>query len=168
MNTVEEILRDAKTAYKESIHLNNDILEECLLAIMGNAKLILNNKILHEQATNSSEKTSEASSKEIQKVQRKVPKWLHNPSQYNTQILNAYMLLSSSNLHSITTSELEQYLGMEPNKFLSNFNQMKTISEKNHAKVFHEEHGNVKLWEPVAEFIIKQFDLINKGNSNER
>jgi len=31
---------------------------------------------------------------------------------------------------------------------------MKIISERNHAKVFDEMYGEVKLWEPVADFIV--------------
>ena len=40
------------------------------------------------------------------------------------------------------------------NKFTSHFNQMKIISERNHAKVFDEAYGKVKLWKPIASFII--------------
>ena len=43
-NILEEILNDAKLAYKESVLIDNEILEERLLSIIGNAKLLINKK----------------------------------------------------------------------------------------------------------------------------
>lgn len=34
---------------------------------------------------------------------------------------------------------------------------MKMISEKNHAKVFAEENGEISLWKPVTQFIIDEY-----------
>lgn len=78
------------------------------------------------------------------------------------------MLLSNNNKNPISISLLESNLEIEPNKFLSNFNQMKTISEKNHAKVFSEEHGKIKLWEPVAEFIAQLYYKTQEVSDNEK
>ena len=155
--TVEKILHDAKIAYKESIKIENDILEDRLLSIIGNAQSILNNKKLKKKnilTSNSSIQESE----EIQKVHRKVPRWLNNPSQYNYKILTAFMQLSNNNSIPVSVSSLEKHSNIENNKFVSHFNQMKIISEKNHAKVFDESYGEVKLWEPVADFIIKLYE----------
>jgi len=44
--TVEKILQDAKIAYKKSVKIENDSLENHLLSIIGNAQLILNNKFV--------------------------------------------------------------------------------------------------------------------------
>lgn len=163
LSIVKEILNDAKIAYKESIKVNNDILEEHLLSIIGNAKLILNNNSIGVKLNGSIQKTTIQESLEVKKVQRKVPRWLNHSSQYNCKILNAYMLLSNNNENPISISLLESNLEIEPNKFLSNFNQMKTISEKNHAKVFSEEHGQIKLWEPVSEFIVQLYPKNTSG-----
>ncbi len=165
---VHEILNDAKIAYKEAIRTNNHILEEHLLSIIGNAKLILSSSGIDQKPIKRSKKILDMKSEEVKKVQRKVPRWLNNPSQYNCKILNAYMLLSNNNLNSVSTSLLENNLKIEPNKFLSNFNQMKTISEKNHAKVFNEEHGQIKLWDPVAEFIVQLYHKKQEVSGNEK
>lgn len=168
INIVQEILNDAKIAYKECVKSNNDILAEYLLSIIGNAKLILNSNNLAGKLNTSSINTADINSEEVEKVKRKVPRWLSNPSQYNCKILNAYMLLSNNNTMPISTSLLENNLEIDPNKFLSNFNQMKTISEKNHAKVFTEEYGQVKLWGPVVEFIVQLYNKTHEVADNEK
>ena len=155
-NIIEEILSDAKLAYKESVIIENEVLEEYLLSIIGNAKSIINNNTNTIQRKPIAKDVSVLQSEEIQKVFRKVPRWLNNPSQYNSIILNNYMSLSENNMHPISVSLLEQHADIENGKFMSHFNQMKMISERNHAKVFDEEYGQVKLWEPVADFIVKQ------------
>lgn len=151
MNTViQKILNDAKIAYKESIKIENETLEDHLLAIIGNAQSILNEKSVSKQKSKSYTNESD----EVQKVHRKVPRWLNNPSQYNYKILTTFMTLSNNNTTPINVSSLEKHSNIEDNKFTSHFNQMKIISEKNHAKVFDEAYGEVKLWEPIADFII--------------
>mgnify|MGYP006899592454 FL=1 len=69
------------------------------------------------------------------------------------------MTLSNNNTTPINVSLLEKHSNIEDNKFTSHFNQMKIISKRNHAKVFNEAYGEVKLWEPIAEFIV---DLYKK------
>ena len=150
---IEKILADAKLAYKESVKIENDILETYLLSIIGNAQSIINKKSTFKQHVNSRENNNSESS-EIQKVHRKVPRWLKNPSQYNYKILTAFMTISHNNTTPISISLLEKHSNIEDNKFTSHFNQMKIISERNHAKVFDEAYGEVKLWKPIASFII--------------
>ncbi len=154
--TVEKILQDAKIAYKESVKIENDILENHLLSIIGNAQSILNNKLKQKNISTSNSSIQE--SEEIRKVHRKVPRWLNNPSQYNYKILTTFMQLSNNNSMPISVSVLEKHSNIENKKFISHFNQMKIISEKNHAKVFDESYGKVKLWEPVADFIVKLYE----------
>ncbi len=153
--TVETILQDAKIAYKESVKIENDILENHLLSIIGNAQSILNNKKLKQKNMFVSSSNIQES-EEIKKVHRKVPRWLNNPSQYNYKILTTFMQLSNNNSIPVSVSLLKKHSNIE--KFDSNFNQMKIISEKNHAKVFDESYGEVKLWEPVADFIVKLYE----------
>jgi len=150
---VEKILTDAKIAYRESIRIENDTLEDHLLSIIGNAQSILNKNNIPKQKTHSQD-NSNLESGEVQKVHRKVPRWLNNPSQYNYKILTTFMTLSNNNTTPISISLLEKHSNIEDNKFTSHFNQMKIISERNHAKVFDEAYGEVKLWEPIANFII--------------
>ena len=45
-------------------------------------------------------------------------------------------------------------------KIIENFRQMKTVSDKNHAKVFTEEDGFITLWSPVANFIVEEYEKI--------
>jgi len=150
---VEKILEDAKIAYKESVMIENDTLEAHLLSIIGNAQSMLNKTITPKKNIDSI-KNNNLKSAEVQKVHRKVPRWLNNPSQYNYKILTAFMTLSNNNTTPISISLLEKHSNIEDNKFTSHFNQMKIISERNHAKVFDEAYGEVKLWEPIADFII--------------
>ena len=44
-NIIEKILYDAKVAYRESIKIENNLIEKHLLSIIGNAQSMLNKKI---------------------------------------------------------------------------------------------------------------------------
>jgi len=112
---IEKILADAKLAYKESVKIENDILETYLLSIIGNAQSIINKKSTFKQHANSRENNNSESS-EIQKVHRKVPRWLKNPSQYNYKILTAFMTISNNNTTPISISLLEKPFFVALNK----------------------------------------------------
>ena len=157
---IKLIMEDAKTAYRQSIIIDDKLIEDKVLSIITNAKLILNElentKSNHIQEFNNNKEETEAN--EINKVKRKVPLWLNKPNQYNYKILSAFMKLSNNNQNPISVSLLERHSNTKDSKkFYSNYNQMKIISERNHAKVFHEENGQVSLWEPVKKFIIDQY-----------
>jgi len=157
-NVLNDILEDAKVSYKESIVIGNKVLEERLLSIIGNAKSLLNqfqengksNLLVKED-----DKSIESSA--IKKVQRRVPLWLMRPHQKNYKILTTYMDLSENDTYPIFLSLLEKNSGLDSKEFISHYNQMKSFAEKAHGRIFEEEAGKVKLWEPVADFIINEF-----------
>ncbi len=153
---LEEILNDAKLAYKESVLIDNTILEERLLSIIGNAKLLINKK---EQKGLNVKNSQLNQHDEIKKVQKRVQGWLRNPNQYNSKILNTFMKLSNNNEHGISVSLLEKHSDISDGRFITNYTQMKIIAERNHGKVFEENHGEVRLWEPVADYIIKAYQV---------
>jgi len=155
-NILEEILDDAKVAYKIGIEIDNEILEDKLLSIIGNAKLLINQNIYKGETNMKTYQSSE--NDEIKKVKNKVPKWIKNPHQINSKILNTYMKQSDNNKYKVFVSNLEKHTNMDQRTFTTNYNQMKTIAERNHAKVFEEEFGEVRLWEPVADFIVDLYE----------
>ena len=160
MNEIlNEILEDAKIAYKISILLDNEILEESLLSIMGNTKLLLK-KFQEKESLNSNVRDeTKLESKEIKKIKRKVPLWLKRQHQKNYKILSTFMNLSENNKNLISLSLLEKHSNFESSKeFYSHYNQMKIIAQKAHGKVFQEENGQVKLWKPIEDFIINLFE----------
>ncbi len=153
---VNKILEDAKVAYKESIIIDNEIIEEKLLSIIGNTKFILNELETNKKLIIKSDE--EIESNEINKVKRKVPLWLNKPNQFNHKILTTFMKLSENNKYPISVSLLETHSNIDDSrKFTSHYNQMKIISERNHGKVFKEENGQVSLWKPIENFVVSQF-----------
>jgi len=157
INIVKKILNSSKKAYKESVIIENDLLEEELLLIITNTQLLLteieNQEELKAQKATQKDKTQQQRS-EVERVFRRVPLWLEKPYQYNSKMLSTFMTLSKNNQIPVSIELLERSLGFnDSRKFLSHYNGMKNISAKNHAKVFEEEHGHIRLWEPVAEFI---------------
>jgi len=154
---IENILAEAETAYKENVNIKNRIIEKCLLSIINDAQSFLNKITINNHNKTINVSNNLKFNNEIEKVHRKVPRWLKNPSQYNYKILTAYMKLSKNNTTPIKVSLLEKHSGIKNNKFTSHFNQMKIIAKKNHAKVFDEANGEVKLWEPVANFIVELY-----------
>jgi len=160
-NILNDILEDAKIAYKESIIINNETLEERLLSIIGNAKLLLNE--LQKECKNDTPKIKDEVERElhaIEKVKKRVPLWLTRPHQKNYKILITYMSLSKNNSYPILLSLLERNSGLDSKEFTSHYNQMKSFAEKAHGKIFEEEAGQVKLWEAISDFVV---DLFHKS-----
>ena len=156
---VNNILDNAKVAYKESILIENEIIEDKLLSIIGDAKVLLTEL---EKATNKIEPKIKDKSQieldEINKIMKKVPLWLKRPHQKNYKILVSFMELSNNNEYPIDISSLEKASEINDNKiFSSHYSQMKIISQKSHGKIFVEENSQVKLWEPIAKFIVTKF-----------
>ena len=151
---INEILVEAKLAYKASV-----TLEDKLLSIISNAKSILNELETNENNEKLSIRNDEEIQlEEVEKIKRKVPLWLNRPNQFNYKILTNFMKLSENNKYPVSVSLLETHSDIEDNiKFISHYNQMKIISEKNHGKIFNEENGQVTLWEPIKDLVINQY-----------
>lgn len=97
---------------------------------------------------------------EILKVKKRVPGWFKKPSQINTKILLAFMELLGDN-NSVSYHKLETAC-RSLRTFKSNYNQMKIIGERNHAKVFTEIGSRITLWEPSREFVNKEYNKFKK------
>ena len=99
-------------------------------------------------------------SEEVAKVERKLSKWLNKPHQINSQILQLFMTMSKNNEILIKRDELQkEFERNHAGPFYSNYVQMKNFGLKNHAKVFEEDSlGNVRLWTPVADFIVGLYE----------
>jgi len=178
-NIVNDILEDAKIAYKESIVIGNDKLEERLLSIIGNSKSLLNE--LQKNSKGDTPKIKNETEIEliaIEKIKKRVPLWLTRPHQKNYKILATYMNLSENNSYPILLPFLEKNSGLESREFTSHYNQMKSFAEKAHGKIFEEDAGKIKLWEPIASFIINLFQdntniqepttsIMNKNKASE-
>jgi len=156
---IKSILEDAKDAYKESIITENKIIEDKLLSLMANVKYLENELKNNNIKKEKKKKTrTEIEKNEIEKVKRKVPMWLKKRHQYNYIILKTFMNLSNNNSHYVNLTTLESHSNIDNSKkFISNYNLLKSISEKNHAKIFEEKDGQIVLWQPVSEIIVKYF-----------
>ena len=109
---------------------------------------------------------------EISKIRNKIPKWFRNPEQINTKILVSFMQLSCKNTKPVYIDELQTDCA-NIYTFDTNYNQMKIIAERNHAKVFDEDYnGMISLWQPVADFICEEYDkylsLHNTTKTNDK
>ena len=156
---VNKIFENAKSAYKESVLIENKIMEDKLLTILADIRYLQNDIENNKYIKKKKKKIdTEKINNEVEKVKRKVPLWLEKPNQLNYKILKTYMNLSNNNSHYVNITTLESHSKInDPKKFLANYNLLKTISEKNHAKVFEEKNGQVTLWNPVSEIIENYF-----------
>lgn len=155
INKLESILEKSKIGYKESVLIDNEVLQDALLSIMSDVKYLIDNSQQKKQIVTVTQPITIED--EIEKVQRKIPQWFDKPRQINSQILVAFIQLSRSNQIPIDVSTLEKHCNIDSKTFNSNYAQMKLIAPKNHSKVFEEVDGKVTLWSPVAEFIIAQY-----------
>jgi len=156
---INTIITETRVALRESILCDNKLIEEKLIGVLTNVKFL--EKELQENLTIKKLKKlpkHELEENEIKKVKRRIPKWNSKQNQMNYKILKAFMDLSNNGKHSVNIISLERYLNLkDPKKFLGHYNQLKTISAKNHGKVFSEKNGQITLWEPVKDFIINNF-----------
>lgn len=94
----------------------------------------------------------EQMTKEIQKVARKLKRWAKSQDQINSKILTLFIRLRRSGEQIITEDMLcDEY--QDISEFYRNYPQMKSISPKNHGKVFQSKDGVVEIWEPVKQFV---------------
>jgi len=153
MSKIKEATEIADELYAYAIVNKNDFVKEKSRQLMRYLDLI-------SELETSLDSNDEDYSDEIAKVKRKVPKWMKKRHQYNYLILKAFMDISDNNEYKVSVEELEEYVDIGQ-AFLANYNNLKTISEKNHAKVFEEVDRLVGLWEPAAEFIEELFTEID-------
>lgn len=100
---------------------------------------------------------------ELAKIYKKVPVWFNKPNQKNSQILINYMKLREQKTP-VTFYELEKACERIAN-FRSSYQAMKTISERNNAKVFDEVGKIISLWEYGKSFVEKEYEKYLKRNS---
>lgn len=156
---INKILENSKKAYKKSILINNEELEELLFSIITDTKRVLDEVNSEEKISNEIFSSNRTEEEEIKRVKRKILSWFSKPNQYNHKILVAYMKLSNKNINTVSIEELEKEAGLKNSKiFISNFNQMKIISYKNHGKVFTEENGIITLWHVIADYIVEKYE----------
>jgi len=170
MSQIDETLALVKELHSYSIMNSDDYYSEKLLQII----ISLSTLNLTKDTDSKLSDDEKLLQNEIAKVKRKVPKWMKKTHQYNYHILKAFMELSDNNAERVEVDTLEKYVDIGQ-AFLANYNNLKTISEKNHGKVFEEIDREVELWEPVAEFIegvflydryFNQFVNVNNRKNN--
>ncbi len=96
---------------------------------------------------------------EIEKVYRRVTRWMTHPEQTNARIMKLFMELSQNGKNGVFIDMLEDEFDIRfpqiRDRFKQHFSQMKNEAERNHCKVFEEdEEKTVMLWFPVRGYII--------------
>ena len=139
--------------HKASLELLVNVLEleTCLL---NSAILDKKEKEASRDKTKGTDKTDEEIRNEINKINRKIPRWAKNQNQINSRILKTYLRLVEKNKAPVSEQALRDAYG-DDNEFLNNYPQMKGISERNHCKVFDVYDGIVEIWEPANKIIEK-------------
>lgn len=140
-NIVEKVLED----FKIKIYNSSQIQTEAQHTI-------------YVQSPRNSSENYDGTSKEMElaKIHKKVPVWFNKPDQKNSQILLNYLKLRAQKTP-VTFFELEKACERIEN-FRSSYQGMKTISERNNAKVFDEVGKIISLWEPVKNFVEKEYE----------
>ena len=96
-------------------------------------------------------------SREIERVENRVPGWFKKPYQFNSQILISFLELQEKKGF-VNLADLEKACsGIKT--FKPNFDAMINITPHNSGKVFDEKEKNeIILWAPVEEFIKKEYN----------
>ncbi len=170
--TIEKLKNEIKTAkYSEFLKLQlknklmeevservvEKVLEDFKIKIYDSNQTEIQQTVFVQNIKNGLENLS-ATSKELElaKIYKKVPVWFHKPNQKNSQILINYMKLREQKTP-VTFFELEKACERIEN-FRSSYQAMKTISDRNNAKVFDEVGQIISLWEAGKSFIEKEYE----------
>ncbi|MEZ5757849.1 MAG: hypothetical protein R3D86_06485 [Emcibacteraceae bacterium] len=112
------------------------------------------NSLKQKVAFSENKKSDETIVDEINKIKRKLKRWVQRPNQINSIILNTYLDLEKKGLKIITDDKIKEIaLKSGINKFESNFAQMCNIAPKNHGKIFDLDGKIVHLWEPIIPLV---------------
>jgi hypothetical protein len=91
---------------------------------------------------------------EVKKLKSRLPRWAIKPNQINSKILSLFLAVSKNGAP-VTVNALKSAYGKD-SEFEKNFPQMKTISERNHGKVFEVTDGIVSIW-PKAASLVEEY-----------
>ena len=93
---------------------------------------------------------------EIEKIYSRIPRWIEKEkTQINSIILLTFLeLLDGKDF--VSKEELKAKCVMIKD-FNGNFNQMTQFGVKNHGKVFETTRDEVRLWKPVASFVVNTY-----------
>jgi hypothetical protein len=102
---------------------------------------------------------------EIKKVQRKLKLWAKSErqGQINARILNAFLELKQTKDDCITLNDLQNKL--PGNNIQINLQQMTSIAQQNHGKIFEQNANCIEIWEPVRLFV-SEYEKTTKTYSN--
>jgi hypothetical protein len=140
------------------------VLEDFKIKIYDSTQTEIQRTIYVQSPQNGSDNYSGTSKElELAKIYKKVPVWFNKPNQKNSQILINYMKLREQKTP-VTFFELEKACERIRN-FRSSYQAMKTISERNNAKVFDEVGRIISLWEPGKSFVEKEYEKFTRRNS---
>lgn len=119
-------------------------------------------KILHEENRSialeiDKEIYFDREKEEIEKVYNRVPKWLNKgKTQINSTILITFLeLLDDKGF--VSRELLKDKCELLVNDFKGNFSQMAQFGVKNHGKVFEVDKDEVKLWEPISNYVMELY-----------
>ncbi len=115
-------------------------------------KPLVNSKAEKKSTNQPTENKEDTIRKEINKIHRKLPNWATRQQQINSRILTLFLKLEEEGISNITEQLMMERYGNQQ-EFYRNFPQMKTISSKNHGKVFDVQNGIVKIWEPIRHVV---------------
>lgn len=96
---------------------------------------------------------------EINKIHRRLPSWANKQHQINSKILTLFLEMEEKIDSDITEQMLMEKYNNQP-EFYRNFPQMKTVSSKNHGKVFDVQNGIIKIWEPIRGIVQEYKDIV--------
>jgi hypothetical protein len=139
------------------------VVEDFKIKIYDSTQTEIERTINVQNSQSDSENYSGTSKEfELAKIYKKVPVWFSKSNQKNSQILIAYMKLREEKTP-VTFFELEKTCQRISN-FRSIYQGMKTISERNNAKVFDEVGKIISLWDPGKSFVEKEYEKYLRRN----
>ncbi len=135
----------------ETMKKSQILADEMVDLIAGNAHGNTDNEVNGNNNRAAGISLDEGEINEVAKVKRKLSLWINRPHQINTKILNKYLKITQT--HSVITLDLLRSSLTNIQTFDSNFDQLRMITDNNHAKIFELTNNIVEIWTPVKPLV---------------
>ena len=147
--TTEELVFDiVKEADPKALHRSG---LDILVGLAELKKLVAGDALAESFANKEDDELNE-----VNKVSRRLKRWASNQEQINSKILNEFLKMQRDGVNPITEDLLRLNYDNDA-EFYKNYPQMKTISLKNHGKVFElmktGRNEKIVIWEPVKSYV---------------
>ena len=152
--------RLAFTESSKTLPYEHDYKQD-IISVLGSMRAV--EALVKHDDTIRTDSVNDYENEEVAKINRKLRLWVTRPNQVNATILSSFLRLKHEDSAGMVKLDIlkaryrKDCIEKYRDKFKTNFDQMKTISDRNHAKIFDVDSSEcVTIW-PNAQEAVEEF-----------